>query len=88
MEKLNERKYAIASGVTSVVIYLGCYLVMLLLGENGIVKLSNYLFHGVDFSKIIRMDIPMGETLLGAFISFLFWGLIGYLIAVIYNKIK
>ena len=88
MEKLNQRKYAIASGTTSVIIYLGCYLVMLLLGGNGIVKLSNYLFHGMDFSNIIRMNIPIGETLLGAFISFLFWGLIGYLVATIYNKMK
>ena len=88
MEKLNQRKFAIASGATSVIIYLGCYLVMLLLGGNGIVKLSNYLFHGIDFTNIIRMDIPIGETLLGAFISFLFWGFIGYLVAMIYNKIK
>ena len=88
MEKLNQRKFAIASGTTSVIIYLGCYLVMLLLGEDGIVKLSNYLFHGIDFTSIIRMDIPIGETLLGAFISFIFWGLVGYLVAIIYNKIK
>ena len=88
MEKLNQRKYAIASGTTSVIIYLGCYLVMLLLGENGIVKLSNYLFHGMDFTNIIRMDIPIGETIVGSFISFLFWGLIGYLVATVYNKIK
>ena len=88
METINQRKYAIASGTTSVIIYLGCYLVMLLLGENGIVKLSNYLFHGMDFTNIIRVDIPIGETLLGALISFLFWELVGYLVAMIYNKIK
>ena len=88
MEKLNQRKFAIASGVTSVIIYLGCYLTMLVMGKNGIVKLSNFLFHGMDFTNIIRMDIPIGETLLGAIISFLFWGLIGYLIATIYIRIN
>lgn len=88
MEILNQRKFAIASGVTSGVIYLGCYFIMLALGKNGIVKLSNYLFHGMDFTNIIRMNIPIGETILGAIISFFFWGFIGYLVATIYNKIK
>ena len=88
MIRLSQKKLAIATGLTSVVIYLGCFLVMALLGKNGIVKLSNLLFHGMDFSNIIRMNIPIGETLLGAAISFLFWGGIGYVVAFIYNKLK
>jgi len=51
------------------------------------VKLSNLLFHGMDFSNIVRMDIPIGETVLGTVISFGFWGFVGYLLALIYNKI-
>lgn len=88
MEKLNQKKFAIASGVTSVVIYLGCFLIMSVIGKDSLVKLSNLLFHGMDFSNIIRMNIPIGETLLGAFVSFIFWGLIGYLLSFIYNKMK
>ncbi len=88
MEKLNQKKFAIASGLTSVVIYLGCFLIMTILGKDSLIKLSNLLFHGMDFSNIIRMNIPIGETLLGAVTSFLFWGIIGYLLALIYNKIK
>ena len=88
MEKLNQKKFAIAAGLTSVVIYLGCFLTMAVLGKEGIVKLSNLLFHGMDFSQIIRMNIPIEETALGAVLSFAFWGIIGYLLALIYNKIK
>ena len=88
MEKLNQKKFAIASGLTSVVIYLGCFLIMTVLGKDSLVKLSNLLFHGMDFSNIIRMNIPIGETLLGAVTSFIFWGIIGYLLALIYNKMK
>ena len=88
MEKLNQKKFAIASGLTSVVIYLGCFLIMTVLGKDSLVKLSNLLFHGMDFSNIIRMNIPIGETLLGAVASFIFWGIIGYVLAFIYNKMK
>lgn len=88
MEKLNQKKIALASGLTSVVVYLGCFLIMTVLGKDSLVKLSNLLFHGMDFSNIIRMNIPIGETLLGAIASFIFWGIIGYVLALIYNRIK
>lgn len=88
MEKLSQKKFAIASGATSVVIYLGCFLIMSVMGKDSLVKLSNLLFHGMDFSNIIRMNIPISETLLGAFVSFIFWGFIGYLLAFFYNKMK
>ncbi len=88
MEKLNQKKLGIAAGLTSVVVYLGCFLIMAVLGKDSLVKLSNLLFHGMDFSHIIRMDIPIIETLIGAIVSFLFWGIIGYLLALIYNRLK
>ena len=61
---------------------------MTVLGKDSLVKLSNLLFHGMDFSNIIRMNIPIGETLLGAVASFVFWGIVGYVLAFIYNKLK
>ena len=88
MEKLNQKKFAIASGLASVVVYLGCFLIMTVLGKDSLVKLSNLLFHGMDFSNIIRMNIPIGETLLGALASFVFWGIVGYVLVFIYNKLK
>jgi hypothetical protein len=88
MGKLNQKNFAIASGLVSVVVYLGCFLIMNLLGKGSIVKLSNLLFHGMDFSNIIRMNIPIGQTVLGAFASFILWGGVGYLIALVYNKLS
>ena len=86
MEKLNQKKIALASGFTSVVIYLGWFLLMTVLGKESLVKLSNLLFHGMDFSNIIRMDIPIGESILGGAVSFIFWGFVAYILATIYNK--
>ena len=88
MEKLNQIKFAITTGLVSVIIYLGCFLVMTVLGKEGLVKLSNLLIHGVDFTNIIRDETPLIETFGGAALSFIFWGVIGYLFILIYNKIK
>lgn len=88
MEKLNQKKFGIASGLSSLVIYFGCVLTMAVLGNGTLVRLSNLLFHGMDFSNIIRSNIPITDTLLGAFLSFLLWGGLGYLFALIYNKLK
>jgi hypothetical protein len=88
MEKLNQKKFAIASGLTSVLVYLVCFSIMTVLGKDSLIKLSNLLFHGIDFNNIIRMNIPIGETLLGATISFVFWGVVGYILAFIFNKLK
>jgi len=88
MEKLNQKKFGVASGLTSVVIYFGCFLIMLVLGNESLVKLSNLLFHGMDFHNIIRTDIPILESLAGAIVSFLFWGSIGFLFALVYNKVR
>jgi hypothetical protein len=88
MEKLNQRKLALATGTTSIVIYLGCFGIMALFGKDSLVKLSNLLFHGMDFSNIIRMDIPISETIIGVFVSFLFWAIVGYVLAIIYNTIS
>ena len=88
MDKLNKRKFAVATGLTSVVIYLGCFLTMMVLGKNSLVKLSNLLFHGMDFTNIIRTEIPFIETLLGAVVSFIFWAIAGYILALIHNKMK
>jgi hypothetical protein len=88
MEIIHHKKLAVATGLASVVIYLGCFFIMAALGKESLVKLSNLLFHGMDFSNIIRMNIPISETVIGAFISFVFWGIIGYLIAFVYNKLK
>jgi len=88
MEKINVKKIGIASGITGMIFYLGCVLIMSLLGKEVFVKIANLLFHGTDFTSIARMNIPVFESILGLFVSFIFWGAIGYIIATIYNKIK
>lgn len=87
MDTLKPTKFAIATGLTSVVIYLGCNFIMSILGKESLVKLANLLFHGMDFTTIVRLQVPILETLIGTVVSFIFWGVIGYILAFIYNKI-
>lgn len=88
MEKLNQKKFGIAFGLTSIVLYFGCVLIMSILGTDVLIKLSNLLFHGMDFTNIIRADIPILDTLLGALLTFALWSGLGCLFAIIYNKLK
>ena len=88
MSKLNSKNFGLSIGIVSVIFYFGCVLSMLILGKGGIIYLSNLLFHGVDWSSIIRMDVPLLDTLLGAVATFILWGSLGYLSAFIYNKLN
>lgn len=88
MKKLNAKNFGLSIGIVSVIFYFGCVLSMLILGKDGITYLSNLLFHGVDFSSIIRTDIPLSDTLLGAVATFILWAGLGYLSAFIYNKLN
>lgn len=87
MNKLQPFKISISLGLTSALVNLGCFLVMLLLGKESLLKISNYLLHGINFSTIINTNISIGETIIGLIVSFLFFGGTGLLFTLIYNKI-
>jgi hypothetical protein len=88
MNQINVKKFALASGFTGAIIYLTCFIIMSLLPKETLIKLANLIFHGIDFSEDIRMNIPIAETLLGIIASFIIWGIVGYLLGFIYNKLK
>ena len=88
MNQINTKKFALASGFTGVIIYLTCFIIMSILPRETLVKLANLVFHGIDFSQDLRMDIPISETLLGIVASFILWGIVGYILGGIYNKLK
>ncbi len=88
MNKVNIKKITLASGVTGAIIYLSCFILMSIFPREVLIKIANMLFHGIDFTKIIRMNIPLTETMLGIIVSFIFWGIVGSLLAFIYSKIN
>jgi len=85
MNNINIRKFGLATGTTAVLMYIGCILVMLTVGREGAIQFFNNLLHGFDTSSIIRMDVPMGEALIGIVQTFVIGWLLGASIAGVYN---
>lgn len=85
MNIINVKKMGLAFGVTGALLYLGCIIVMATVGREGSIKFFNTLIHGVDFSSVVRMNIPVWEAVIGIFEAFIFSWLIGACIAGVYN---
>lgn len=85
MEILNVKRFGLALGLTGVLLYVGCILIMLIAGREGTIFVFNSFMHGLDTETIIRMDIPLIDTLLGLVVTFVLGWLSGMLIAFFYN---
>jgi len=88
MNQINSKKFALASGFTGAIIYTTCFLLMKILPKETLIKLGNLIFHGIDFTHDLRMNISITETLIGIVSSFILWSFIGLLLGSIYNKLK
>lgn len=85
MKTLNVKKLGLAFGSTAALLYLGCIILMITVGQEGTVAFFNTLLHGFDTSVVIRMDIPWWQSVLGIIQTFILAWLAGALIAAIYN---
>lgn len=85
MDYINIKKLALAVGLTAALLYLGCLTVMMVAGHDGTVIFFNSILHGLDTSSIIRMNVPLGEAVIGIIEIFIIGWLTGACIAMIYN---
>jgi hypothetical protein len=85
MGTIKVKKLGLAVGGTAAIVYLGCALVMAVVGRDGIILFLNSLLHGLDVSALIRMNVPWWETLVGAAEIFILGWLSGATVAAIYN---
>lgn len=88
MKTLDKTKFAIAAGLTAGIFYLGCVVIMLLTGKEGIITISNALFHGMDFNTIIRTNVSPIESLLGLLGLMVLAGILSYILAYFYNRLS
>ena len=84
-KKIHSKNFGLAIGCTFSIFYIGCVVLMALLGESQTVFFFNALFHGIDISSIIRMDVSFLEVLLGIAEMFVLGWLMGVVIANLYN---
>jgi hypothetical protein len=85
MNNINIKRFGLAFGVTGAILYIGCIILMLVLGHDGTVSFFNSLLHGFDTSSIVRMDIPIWEALIGIIETFILSWFVGACIASVYN---
>lgn len=85
MEKLNIKKTGLALGITGVIFYLACIIIIMLAGHKGSTMFFNALLHGLDVGPVLRTDIPVWEAGLGIVETFVIGGIAGCIIAAVYN---
>ena len=85
MNILDVKKFGMAFGATFGLFYLGCVIVVMSSGKEGIVFLYNTLLHGIDVSSIIRTEMPIINMIIGLVEFTIFGWLLGATIASIYN---
>ena len=82
---INVKRFGMAFGLTSAILYLGCVFVMWTVGREASIVFFNSLMHGLDVSTIIRTDMPLWEMAMGLVEIFILGWLTGATIASIYN---
>ena len=85
MGQLNINRFGISIGITGVLCFIACVIIMQTLGLEGTVRFFNSLFYGIDITSIIRMDVPLFEVLIGLVQTFVTGWLFGVSIAFFYN---
>ena len=85
MVQIHVKRFGFACGITGVILYLGCILLMATVGKDGTIIFFNSLLHGIDVSSVIKMDIPVTEALMGIAQTFILGWLIGACMAAFYN---
>lgn len=85
MNRLEVKNLGLAFGVAFVVFYLACIVMMAILGQETTVFVFNSLMHGLNTTTIIRMDVPIWDSIIGIILTFVLGWVMGALIAVTYN---
>lgn len=88
MKNINSKHMGLSCGFTGLLLYLGCILVMNLLGKNGTIHFFNNLLHGLDTTTIATMKISLINTVIGGIQTFILFWLIGFSISFFYNKLQ
>lgn len=83
--RINVKKLGLAFGLTAVLLYTGCIILMATVGHDATVNFFNNIFHGVDVATIIRMDVPLWEAAFGLVQTFILFWLVGASLGAIYN---
>lgn len=84
---LNAQKFAQASAITMAIIYAICAAFVAIAPEIAL-KFGGWMIHLVNIEQFAKVDVSLGEVLLG-FLPILFYSYLGaYLFAWLYNRLS
>ena len=86
MNIISIKRLGFALGSSCALLYLGCAFVMMTVPHEAAVSFFNSITHGVDWSPIMRWDMPWWEMVVGVLQVFILGWLFGALIAALYNS--
>jgi len=85
MEKLRPNVIALSLGMTIVVLYVICLVLVAIFPVGMLVPFTNSLIHSVDFSGMMFKSITMTGAIIGIISWFLIAAITGYVFAFVYN---
>ncbi|MAM70666.1 MAG: hypothetical protein CMP91_05925 [Gammaproteobacteria bacterium] len=85
MNRIDVKRFGLATGSTLAFLYLGCMFVMATTDTDTTILFFNSLLHGIDVRSILRTDMPLWEALMGIVEIFALGWLAGAAMAAIYN---
>jgi len=84
-QKLNPNAVANALAIVTAIAYIVCAIV-LWISKDSAVSLGNYIFHGIDIANIVVVR-GVGYTAISVIFGAIVAWILGYLFAVMYNKL-
>ena len=87
MEKLDGKIVAKTLAVVFGIIYILC-VILFTVAAQGTLNLFSYMFHGVDITKIAATSLSFGGALIGFIETIVLSYAIGWVFAVVYNKLQ
>ena len=85
MEKLKPNVVALSLGVTAVILYVLCLVLVAILPLGMIAPFMNNLVHSVDFRGMMTDNITFAGSIIGIIAWFLIAAVTGYIFALVYN---
>ena len=85
MNKLSAVRFGLAVAVASALAYVACAVTLAVMPKDTAVRIFNALMHGMDIEPLMRTDVPLPETLLGAASTFVLAWIFGAVIGTTYN---
>lgn len=87
MSRLDANKIGVSLGFAVLILYVVCGIALVIF-PAGTMGFFNYIFHGIDLSKIATKTVTLSGFIIGSVEVFFYTYVVGFLFAYFYNKFE